>query len=260
MKTENIKNKLQHGYDSMFETIETSIKKEGKSLKQALDIADDKLKTVKDLSVDEYQHIRDEVRHDLHSLGEKLSDAKTSFTLRLQMDTIFMKNSAAKILSSIADQTAQELLLIKDSLLDKGNNIEKDKLYTTHREHGEWHDDHAFWLKEIEMWKKEHHEAGAKLLAIHDAIRHGGLELQEHAQAIRAHEVSDHDHEAILAKLEKQAENMLSPEESEKDIAAHEAMKKMHNNHARLHQYFKNKHRETMKLVERLNQLLTQQD
>jgi len=256
MDTKEASDKLQKGYHAMVDSVESLIKKEGKSLKQALEIAEDKLKEWEDLSVDEYRHISDEVRYDLHSFGEKLSEAKKSFKQRLEMDSLFMKQSAVKKLSSIAEQTGHELVEIKDTLVNKDVDLESDAIFLEHREHREWHSDHVFWLKEIEMWKKEHHDAGAKLLAIHDAIRLVGEDLQEHNQAIHAHDIIDQEHETLIAKLAKQSDNKIPVEESSEDRAAHEAMKETHENHALLHQQFKNKHLEVMKLVERLHQLL----
>ena len=239
MNTDDIKDKLQRGYHTTIDAIESLIKKEGKSLSDALKIAEHKLEEGKDLTVDEYRYIRDEVRYDLHSLGEKLSEAKTSFKQRLEMDSIFMKQSAVKKLASIAEQTGHELVDIKVALFNKGADLEKDTIFIEHREHREWHDDHALWLKEIEMWKKEHHEAGSKLLEIHDAIRLQGKDLQEHAQAIRAHEIIDHEHETLISELQKQSDNKTPIVESSEDQAAHLAMKKTHQNHALLHQKFK---------------------
>ncbi len=256
MNTEDIGDKLQRGYHATIDAIESLVKKEGKSLKEALKVAEHKLKEWEDLTADEYRHIRDEVRYDLHTMGERLSEAKTSFKQRLEIDTIFMKKSAITKLSSIAEQTAHELVEIKDSLFNKEPDLEKDALYIEHHDHNEWHDDHSFWLKEIEMWKKEHHDAGAKLLEIHDAIRLQGKDLQEHAQAIHAHEIIEREHETLIAKLEKQSKDKTPIAESSEHQAEHEAMKKTHKNHALLHQQFKNKHFEMMRLVGRLHQLL----
>lgn len=256
MNKDDIGDKLHRGYQATIDAIESLVKKEGKSLKDALHIAEQKLKDVEGLTADEYRHIRDEVRYDLHTMGERLSDAKTSFTQRLEMDSIFMKQSAIKKLSSIAQQTSQELVQIKDSLFNKEPDLEKDPLFIEHRDHREWHDEHTLWLKEIEMWRKEHHEAGAKLLAIHDAVRLRGKDLEEHAQSIRAHEIVNREHEALIAELEKQSDNKSPIEESSEDQASHQAMKKTHKNHALLHQQFRNEHLEMMRLVGRLHELL----
>ena len=258
MKTENIGDKLQRGYHATIDAIESLVKKEGKSLKDALNIAEQKLKNLEGVTADEYRHIRDEVRYDLHTMGERLSEAKTSFKQRLEMDSIFMKQSALKSLTSIAEQTGHELVQLKDSLFNKEPDLEKDPLFIEHRDHREWHDEHTLWLKEIEMWRKEHHEAGAQLLEIHDAVRLKGKDLEEHAQAIRAHEIVDREHEALIAELEKQSDNTAPIEESSEDRASHEAMKKTHKNHALLHQQFRNEHLEMMRLVGRLHELLKQ--
>jgi len=246
----NTDNKLQRGYHAMVENVESLIKKEGKSLEHALKVAEGKLKENKDLSIDQYKHIRSEVRHDLFSLGERLSDAKESFLHRMEMDSKFIKSRAVKKLSSIAEHTTQELVDLKDTLFNKDLEID-EIIQTEHMDHRQWHEDHSFWLTEISMWKKEHHDAGAKLLSIHDAIHDHAKSLDNHAQALRADDIMEYDHEIELANIEKGTAN----NESESDHIAHEQMKKIHKTHALLHQRCKNKHKEVMMLIERLHEL-----
>jgi len=254
MDTKEAGDKLQQGYHAMIDSIESLIKKEGKSLKQALEIAEDKLEEWEDLTADQYKHIRSEVRHDLHSLGDKLDDAKTSFKHRLEMDSKFIKKSAAHKLSSIADKTTHELIELKDSLFNKDEDLTNDeKVQAEHLDHTKWHDDHLFWITEIALWRKEARDAEAKLIAIHDAVTKHEASLQNHVKNIHAHDEADHDHEIKLANLEKTLEE--ETEENIRDQLTHQVLSELHNNRALLHQQFKNKHREILILVERLYDL-----
>ena len=131
-----IGDKLQRGYHATIDAIESLVKKEGKSLEDAINVAEEKLKDEEELTADEYRHIRNEVRYDLHTMGERLSEAKTSFKQRLEMDSIFMKQSAIKKLSSIVEQTGHELVQIKDSLFNKEPDLEKDPLFIQRRDRG----------------------------------------------------------------------------------------------------------------------------
>jgi len=246
--------KIQRGYHAMIDNIEALIEKEGKSLKQALEVAEDKLEDWEDLTTDQYKRIRNEVRHDLHTLGNKMDDAKTSFMRRLEMDTQFMKKSTVNKLSSIADKATNELIEIKDSFFNKDEELTKDeKVQAEHLDHTRWHDDHLFWMTEIAMWRKETHDAGAKILAVHDAVNKHGTSLQDHVKDIRSHDEAVHDHELKLATLEKSFKN--DTDEASRDQLAHKIMSKSHKGHAQRHQQFKNKHREIIILVERLYDL-----
>jgi len=254
MDTKEINDIMQRGYHTMIDSIESLIKKEGKSLKQALEVTEEKLEEWEDLSVDQYKRIRDEVRYDLHSLGNKIDDAKTSFKYRLEMDTQFMKKSVIDKLSSIADKTTNELIELKDSLFDKEETHSNDEeIQAEHHDHTRWRDDHSFWMTEIAMWRKETNDIEAKLLAIHDAVNKQGISLQDHVKNIRIHDEAVNDHEVKLASLEKTLQN--DTEESSEDQLAHKRMSKSHKDHALLHQQFKNKHREIAILVERLYDL-----
>ena len=254
MDTKETSDKLQRGYHAMVNNLDTLIKKEGKSLKHALEVAEDRLEDWEDLSVDQYKRIRSEVRHDLHALGDRLYDAKSSFMHRLEMDTNFIKKSTAHKLSSIADTTIYELIELKDSLFDKDEEpTNHETIESEHIDHTLWRDDHSFWIAEITMWRKETRDAEAKILAIHDAVNKHGVSLQGHVKSIRSHDAAVHDHEVKLGDLEKSPED--SAEETSRDQLAHKVMSESHKSHALLHQQFKNKHREIVILVARLYDL-----
>lgn len=243
--------KIQRGYHAMIDDIESLIRKEGKTLKQALEVAEDKLEDWEDLTIDQAKLVRSEVRHDLHALGDKLYDAKSSFMHRLEMDKNFIKKSASHKLASIADKTIYELIELKDSLFDQDEELTSHEIIQSeHLDHARWRDDHLFWLAEIAMWRKETRDAEAKILAIHDAVNKHGVSLQDHVKNIRSHDEAEHDHEVKLATLEKALKDDAA--ESSRDQLAHEIMSKSHKSQALHHQQFKNKHREIVMLVERL--------
>ncbi len=254
MDTKQASEKLQQGYHVMVDTVETLIQKEGKSLKQALGIAEKKLRKWEDLTSDQYKQIRSEVRHDLHALGDKLNDAKISFKHRLEMDSKFMKSTTVNKLSSLADKSIHELIELKDSLINDDEELTQDeKIQAEHNDHTRWHDDHSFWMTEIAIWRKEARDAEAKILAIHDAVNKHEVSLQDHVKQIRLHDEAEHDHETKLAELEKSKK--ADTEESRDDELAHKRMSLSHKSHSLSHQQFKNKHREIMILVERLYDL-----
>lgn len=254
MDTNEASDKIQRGYHAMIDNIETLIKKEGKSLKQAFEVAEEKLEDWEGLSTDQYKRIRNEVRHDLHVLGDKMDEAKTSFKQRLEMDTQFIKKSAFNKLSSIADKATNELIELKDSFFNKDEEPTRDEIIQAeHLDHTRWHDDHSFWMTEIAMWRKETNDAEAKVLAIHGAVNKHGVSLQDHVKNIRSHDKAIHNHEVKLADLEKVLKG--DTEEASKDQLVHKVMSKSHKGYAHRHQQFKNKHREIIILVERLYEL-----
>jgi len=258
MNTEKNEDKLQRAYQSMLDTIRQLIDKEGKNLKDATAIAERQLKTWKELTAEETTKISKEVQHDLQSLNAVLTESKETFVKQLSKDASYAKETALDTLSDIVEKTSQSLASLSEFLQNKeidqmtapnsqastGSNITKAQshalLFDTqtlgeqeHQDHREWHSARALWLDEIDIWKKDDQQAQDKLNAIREDLLKLEKKLDDHATAIRAHEVISQEHEVVIAEAkhddiihethqdEKQAQIIIAQR--------HEQLKALHN-------------------------------
>ena len=252
MKTQKIHEKLQNAYHEMVENISSLTQNEGKTLKEAIKIAEEKLSTWQELTKEEVEKISDEVKSDLKSIGETLQGAKDAYKEQFKLDAAYLTDSLWDKLSKVADVGKEEFIAFSNDLKDRVQKVKTSEHTSEHQDHLRWYSDHKFWLDEIELWKKDHQLALDKLQAIEAEIKKHSGELDEHAQAIKAHEELDHQHEEVIAATELDPTSRVFEEDDDKDISVHEQEKKEHALHAELHDTLKKDHRKMMSLVNHL--------
>ena len=252
MDTQDITDKLKRAYHSMVVTLDDLIEKEDKSLKEALDIAKNKLSEWNELSHDEVEKISDEIKKDLNSFNKGIKGARHSFRESLALDARFLEEATLDKLNKIANKTTFEILEFGKNLKKAAENATEEHHEQEHHQHQQWDSDHEMWLLDVTMWQKEHQQAEEKLLAIQEAIRKEAISLQEHSQTIRAHQHIDHQHETSMASVEKDQTSEVAEQKDEANEQVHEQMKHIHENQAKLHQDFKQHHRGVMVLIDKL--------
>ena len=252
MKTQELSKKMITAYQNMVETVETLIEKEGKPLKEAVQIAEEKLSKWQELTNEESQKISAEVKSDLQSVGEALKGAKNAYKEQFAIDADYLTDSIWEKLSKVADVGTEEFLAFTEDLKERVNKVRMDDHASEHKEHLRWYSDHEFWLDEIEVWKKDHQQALEKLQAIESNIKKHTDLLEEHAQAIRAHEERDHEHEEVMVTNEIDPTSHVAEVDDNKDVAMHDEERQEHEKHAALHNSMKKDHRKMMAMINHL--------
>ena len=252
MKTQGLSEKMKKAYQNMVETIETLIDREGKQLKEAVLIAEEKLSSLQELSKEEAQKISTEIKSDLQSIGETINGAKLAYKEQFKIEANYLTEALWEKLSKVADVGTEEFLAFSEDLKQRARKARLDDHASEHKDHLHWSSDHEFWLDEVELWKKDHQDALQKLQAIETAIKKHTDYLEEHAQAIRAHEELDHEHEETILANELDPTSRIAEENDEKDISVHKQEKQLHATHAKLHQNLKKNHRKMMAMINHL--------
>lgn len=252
MKLQEVDDKLKNAYKEMVDNIESLMQTEGKALKEAVEIAEDKLLTLKELSKEEVRKVSDEVKGDLKSIGETLQGAKEAYKEQLKFDAAYLTETIWEKLSKAADVGTEEFIAFTEDLKEKVREVRRDEHANEHSEHVSWSSDHGFWMDEIEIWKKDHQRALEHLQAIEAAIKKHSNELEEHAQVIQAHEAREKEHEEVMAGEEQDPTSRVLEEEGASLDALHEQERLEHQKHAELHDKFKNGHRKIMSLINHL--------
>jgi len=256
MQTQDINNKLQRAYHSMVENLEHLIKEEGKTFREGVDIAEQKLSEWEELSVEEVSKIRDEVLDDLETIGEVAESIRKTTMERLELDELYLKDVVLEKLFQVANQSTADIIEFRENLKKKAEEATEQLHEDEHHDHQQMESEHSAWLLDITMWQKEHFEAEEKLLVIQDRIRQHGIALQEHAQTIRAHQQKNKQHETSLSAVEKDMSNENAAEKNTTNEDAHATMGNVHENQGHLHKDIKKHHREAMVLIEKLYKLV----
>lgn len=255
MKTKELSEKMKNAYQNMVETIEVLIEKEGKTLKEAVEIAEEKQSNWIELTKEEAQKISAEVKRDLQSIGETFNGAKEAYKEQFKIDAEYLTESIWDKLSKVADVGTEEFLAFTADLKKRVNDIRSDEHLDEHKDHVQWSSDHEFWLDEIEIWRKDHQLALTKLKEIEQKIKKNADALEEHAQAIKVHEKLDHEHEEVLRESEVDPTSQVFESDENKESTFHQRERAEHIEHAKLHQSIKTDHR---KIMASLNHLYKQ--
>lgn len=258
MDTKDLEKKLQKSYEEMVDSVTEFIEKEGKTVKEAVDAAEDKLSELGELTREEVLKVSQEVRNDVGHFGETWNEAKSYFHERLSMDADYLRDSVWDKLSGIANKATLDFIEFQKDLQERVNDIVEDFHEEEHQEHTNWHSDHAFWLEEIKLWQKEHQDAEEKLIAIEKSIRAQGEQLQQHAQTIRLHEEVEQKHESTLSETEKDPSSQVNQDNNESADKEHVQMKDLHKEQAAFHATLKEEHHKKMVLIEKLYKLANQ--
>jgi|GEM_PF-1133234 len=252
MKKQELHQKLQGAYQEMVENIETLIKKEGKTLKEAVETSEEKLSNWKELTKEEAQKVSNEVKSDLQSLGETLNGAKDAYKEQFKQDASYLTESIWEKLRNIVDVSSEQFMSFAEEIKERAHKVRMDDHANEHKDHLRWYSDHELWLDEIELWKNDHQHALDKLQAIEAVITKHTDALNEHAQVIRSHEELDHKHEKVMQGAELDPTSRVMEREDDEEVNIHNQERQEHAQHAELHDYMKKGHREMMALVNNL--------
>ncbi len=247
MENKDFEKKLQRGYQEMINHITDFIEKEGKTVKEAVDAAEDKLSEWGELTREEVTKISDEVRHDVGHFGETWEEAKTYFQQKLSFDAKYLGESVWDKLSGLANNTTLDFIEFQKDLQQRVGEMVDDFNKEESQENADHYGDYETWLTEIYLWQQEYQDAEDKLATMAQALHSRRQQLQQHTEQIRLH-----------IKEDKKANGARTSEKSP-DKAAQEQNKKedtQHQQQAKLHRKLKSEQQQTIILIDRLYKLL----
>lgn len=252
MKPDGNNGDFRRAYQNLVDTVEDLVVKEGKTLQQAMYSAEDKLSEWSELSKKQVQDISTEFNHDLKTLGENLNGATEAYKEQFKLDAAYVTDSIWEKLLNVMDaNTAQLSVFIKD-LKDQAQGNTTDQHINEHADHTKWDSEHELWLSEIDLWKQEHATALSQLSSIEKMIKQHSDALDEHAQVIKAHQASSHEHEVDIAKAEKDPTSEQYEDAVKRDSVIHAQERQEHLQHAELHRTMKRHHMRMMASVSEL--------
>ncbi len=244
--------KVESSYQSILKIVEDLVEKEGKNLKEAFLIAEEKIAELGELGREEANKISDEVFQDLNSLGETVEEAKDSFKQKWQLGSKYLTDATWKILSDVADNTTVALADFRKELQQRRDELTKDLHQREHKDHQQWHSDHQMWQTEINTWSREYEQAIQDLDKVKEEVQQRIEQLQSHARMINTHDYIDQVHEKDIARSEQDPDNPVINVITEHNAEAYEEMAQRHKEDAEAHEKIKKEFRRIMPLINKL--------
>ena len=243
MEDKDFEKKLQRGYQEMINHITDFIEKEGKTVKEAVDAAEDKLSEWGELTREEVLKISNEVRHDIGHFGETWEEAKTYFHKKLSFDAEYLKESVWDRLSSLANNATLDFIEFQKDLQQRVGDVVDDLYAGDSQDQSDYHNDHETWLTEIYLWQQEYKDAEDKLATMTQALHSHAEQLQQHAQEVRLH----------IKETKKHENTSITSDEKENQG---EEKNKSHQQQADLHLKLKEEQQQAIILIDKLHKLL----
>lgn len=252
MKTKKPITELQSSYQSMIDSVEEFVVKEGKTLKQAFHDAENKLEDASELSKEKIQHASKYLKDNLSFWGDTVEGVTDAYKEQIQFDLAYVNNSIWDKFQNIAKSNSAELMEFTRILKEDAQTVRTQEHLAAHQEHNQWHCEHALWLDEIEFWKKDHEQALNKLMEIEKSLKQESTSVFEHAQVIQAHANLDYKHEKVMSDAQRDPSSEVFKEADEKETAVHKKESQIHAQHTEFHNALKARHLKTMAMINML--------
>jgi hypothetical protein len=252
MSTKQRIEELQASYQSLVDSVENFVVKEGKTLQEAFHAAEEKLDEAKGASKDKIQQASKELKSNLRLLAEAVEGASEAYKEQIKFDLAYVNSSIWSKVQSIANSNTVELIEFTNSLKESAQDATTDEHIAAHQEHNQWDSDHGLWLAELKSWEKGQEQGLTKLAQIEKILKRQSSSLREHAQRVQALARVGYEHEKVMTNAEKDPSSQVFKEADDKEIEVHRQQREDHAQQAELHHQLKINHFKTMAMINML--------
>lgn len=253
MAEHNDKPNMQESYKAMVEAVEEFVVQEGKTLQQAFHSAEEKLINATENSKESIAHASQELKYNLHLFNDALEGASQAYKEHLLYEWDFINSALWDKFQSIANSNTAELMAFTKNLKEQAEAATTESHISAHQQHTQWDSEHAFWLDEIKLWKKNHQQAIAKLHEIEKAMMQQETILAAHTRAIKKHAKLEQQHEKIMKDAESDRSSEVFKTADENKVPQHQHEQQIHTEQTNLHNKIKTKHLQTMAMINMLH-------
>ena len=243
---------IKASYHAMVEAVEEFMVKEGKTIQQAFHAAEEKLADATDASKDSIKQASQELQYNLHLFNDALDGVTQAYKEHILFEWDFINSALWEKFQSIANSNTAELIAFTKNLREQAETATTESHLSAHKQHSQWDSEHAFWLDEIKLWKKNHQQALSKLHDIEKAIKQHATILDQHTNAIKKHLKLEHKHEERMKNAEQDRTSENFKTEDEHKMPQHQHEQQIHAQQAKLHNDIKAKHLQTMAMINML--------
>ncbi len=116
MAPDNVKERLQHAYQSFLENVEEFYDKEKEDIGEAVAHARERLHEIEDLTVEEAEEISRHFIDNLADIGEQMGELREGVRDAIQLDTMYITTGILERLIKVADKTTVDLRHLNEEM------------------------------------------------------------------------------------------------------------------------------------------------
>ena len=116
MAPDNVKERLQHAYQSFLENVEEFYDKEKEDIGEAVAHARERLHEIEDLTVEEAEEITRHFIDNLTDIGEQMGELREGVRDAVQLDTMYITTGILERLIKVADKTTVDLRQLNEEM------------------------------------------------------------------------------------------------------------------------------------------------
>ncbi len=116
MAPENVKERLQHAYQSFLENVEEFYDKEKEDIGEAVAHARERLHEIEDLTVEEAEEITRHFIENMTDIGEQMGELREGVRDAIHLDTMYITTGILERLIKVADKTTVDLRQLNEEM------------------------------------------------------------------------------------------------------------------------------------------------
>ena len=116
MGSDNVKQRLQHAFQSFLENVEEFYDKEKEDIGEAVAHARDRLNEIEDLTAEEAEEVSRHFVEHMSDIGDQMGELREGVRDAIQLDTMYITSGILERLVKVADKTTVGLRELNEEM------------------------------------------------------------------------------------------------------------------------------------------------
>ncbi|MGD8677923.1 MAG: hypothetical protein PVG16_02865 [Chromatiales bacterium] len=116
MAPDNVKERLQHAYQSFLENVEEFYDKEKEDIGEAVAHARERLHEIEDLTAEEVEEVTHHFIENMADIGEQMTELREGVRDAIKLDTMYITTGILERLIKVADKTTVDLRQLNEEM------------------------------------------------------------------------------------------------------------------------------------------------
>jgi hypothetical protein len=116
MAPDNVKERLQHAYQSFLDRVEEFYDKEKEDIGEAVAHARERLHEIEDLTAEEAEEVTRHFIENMTDIGEQMGELREGVRDAIQLDTMYITTGILERLIKVADKTTVGLMELNEEM------------------------------------------------------------------------------------------------------------------------------------------------
>lgn len=116
MAPDNVKERLQHAYQSFLENVEEFYDKEKEDIGEAVAHARERLHEIEDFTAEEVEEVTHHFIENMADIGEQMTELREGVRDAIKLDTMYITTGILERLIKVADKTTVDLRQLNEEM------------------------------------------------------------------------------------------------------------------------------------------------